>query len=288
MASAAERGLPDSRPSATNRAKAPPAERHRIPAIDRAIQLLGVLEHRQHGASIRDLAAALRLPRTSVYRIVNSLELHEVVRRSGDGEYALGPRLLALASQVQMDGQAFDLAALAQPLLEQLVGETGESTKISVRDGDHVLVVAALSGKRDYALAVTVGQRMPLHAGAAGKVLLANLEVSTRDLVLARPLTAHTDQTICDRRRLAADLVRVRRQGWAQDRGEFKSSVHAFAAPIVDHAGRVIGALSVPFLAGADAARLAVLRASVIDVAARISQAIPRPNRPPRRARRAR
>lgn len=272
----------------TIRTKSPPVERHRIPAIDRAMRLLGVLERRQHGASIRDLAMAMRLPRTSVYRIVNSLELHDVLRRSGGGEYALGPRLLALASRVQMDGQSIDLGAVAQPLLEQMVGEIGEAAKVSVLDGDSVLVVAALSGKRDYALAVTVGQRLPLHAGAAGKILLANLEASARDLVLARPLSAHTSQTLSDRRRLAAELGRVRRQGWAQDIGEYMPSVHAFAAPIIDRAGRVIGALSVPFLAGADAARRALLRAAVIEAAARISQAIPSPSRAAGRSRRAR
>ncbi|MBL8699433.1 MAG: IclR family transcriptional regulator [Alphaproteobacteria bacterium] len=260
----------------------PPVERHGIPAIDRAMRLLAILEHRPQGASIRDLAGALHLPRTSVYRIVNSLELHQVLRRSGGGDYALGPRLLALASRVQSEGQSFDLAALAQPVLERLVAATGEATKISVLDGDSALVIAAMSGKRDYALAVAVGQRLPLHAGAAGKVLLANLEASARELVLARPLQAHTGQTLSDRRRLAAELGRVRRQGWAQDLGEFLSSVHAFAAPLVDRAGRVVGALSVPFLAGTEAGRVAMLRAAVIDAAARISEAIPRPSRPPR------
>ena len=73
-----------------------PVDRHRIPAIDRAVEVLSLLERRLNGATIRDLVDALSLPRTTVYRIVNSLETHGMLRRSGEGCYTLGPRLLTL------------------------------------------------------------------------------------------------------------------------------------------------------------------------------------------------
>lgn len=264
--------MSDSPPSA-------PLSRHRIPAIDRAAKVLGVLERQAAGATIRDLAEALRLPRTSVYRIVNSLELHQIVQRATDGAYSLGPRLLALAARVQADRERIDLASIAPPVLQRIASELGESTKVSVLDGDTVLVVAAVTGRREYALAVTAGQRMPLHAGAAGKVLLASLDARAREAVLAGPLTSHTPRTLIDRQRLLAELARVRRQGWARDQGEFLVSVHAFAAPIRDRAGSIVGALSLPFLAGTEAARRTTLRQTVLDGAAAIAAAIPLPAR---------
>src|SRR5260370_23901566 len=68
--------------------------KHRIPVIDRMMDVLFLLEKRTGGATIRDLVDLLRLPRTTVYRILNTLQFHDVVRRSGDGSYRLGPRLL--------------------------------------------------------------------------------------------------------------------------------------------------------------------------------------------------
>ena len=90
---------------------------------------------------------------------------------------------------------------------------------------------------RPVPLTVAPGQRMPLHAGAAGKTLLAHLPKDTVDRRLAGDLTRYTPRTITDPRRLRSELARIRRQGWAQDRGEYSPSIHAFAAPILDRYG---------------------------------------------------
>ncbi len=251
--------------------------RHRIPVIDRMMDVLLLLERRGNGASIRDLVDQLRLPRTTVYRILNTLQFHDMVRRSAEGSYRLGPRLLALAARAGVDSHDYDLAALALPHLERLATETGEGCKVSVVDGDGVLVVAAVDGQREYALTVAPGQRQPIHAGAASKVLLAGLPKAEMERHLAGSLVRYTNRTLTDPKRLAAELARIRRQGWAQDRGEYSPSVHAFAAPIRDHNGKVVAALSVPFLAGASAARMEVLRAKTIAFAGAIAADLPSP-----------
>lgn len=256
-----------------------PIDRHRIPAIDRAMDVLGVLERRSSGATIRDLVETLELPRTSMYRILNSLETHGVVRRSADGGYALGPRLLALAARVAAEGQRYDIAAIATPHLERMSEEIGEACKVSVVDGDSVLVLAAMQGKREFALTVAPGQRQPLHAGAASKVLLAALPTTEIDHILRSPLAAHTSRTFTDARRLRAELTKTRRQGWAHDKGEYLPSVHAFAAPIPDRSGHIVAALSAPYLAGADARRVEQIRKGVIAFAAVIAADIPGPAR---------
>ncbi|HET6469567.1 MAG TPA: IclR family transcriptional regulator [Geminicoccaceae bacterium] len=246
-------------------------DRHRIPVIDRMMEVLGLLERRPNGTTIRELVDALHLPRTTVYRILNTLQVHGMVRRSAAGSYALGPRLLALAARVLGDAQDYDLAALALPHLERLAEQTGEGSKLSVLDGDGILVIAAAQGTRDYALTVVPGQRLPLHAGAASKVLLAHLPEAELAALLEKPLAGYTGRTLTDPRRLEAELARIRRQGWAQDKGEYAPSIQAFAAPVPDRAGRVVAALSVPWLAGADAARIEKIRASVIAAAGAIA-----------------
>jgi DNA-binding IclR family transcriptional regulator len=237
---------------------------------------LGVLERREDGASITEITQTLRLPRTTIYRILNTLEAHDVVRRDRSGAYRLGRRILSLASHVTASVIDVDIVSLAQPILDRLAAELVASVKLSVIDHEGVLVVAVAQGRRAYALTVTRGQRMAPHAGAAGKLLLAHLPSDELARWLATPLAAFTTQTVTDPRRLRAELGRIRRQGWAQDRGESAPSICAFAAPVVDRQGRVLAAVSLPFLAGAEDARLSELRSAVIGAAQAISEAMPR------------
>jgi DNA-binding IclR family transcriptional regulator len=254
-----------------------PIARHRIPVIDRMMDVLFQLERRANGATIRDLVDNLGLPRTTVYRILNTLQFHDIVRRSSEGTYRLGPRLLALAARTLADSQDYDLATLSMPHLEKLSEETGEGSKVSVLDGDGILVVAAVQGAREYALTVVPGQRLPLHAGAASKVLLAGLPKAELNQLVGDKLVRYTSKTLADGKRLAAELTRIRRLGWAQDKGEYAPSIHAFAAPIPDRTGRTVAALSVPFLAGASPAHMEKIRVSVIAVAGAIAADLPAP-----------
>jgi DNA-binding IclR family transcriptional regulator len=247
---------------------------HRIPVIDRMMEILFVLEQRPGGATIRDIVDLLRLPRTTVYRILNTLERHDIVSRSSKGAYRLGPRLLGLARAIG-SAQGYDLAALAKPHLESLSAETGESSKISVIDGDDLVVVVAASGKREYALTVVPGQRLPLHAGAAGKTLLAYLPQDEVERRICLTLGRYTTRTLTDPRRLRRELASIRRQGWAQDKGEYSPSIHAFAAPILGRDGAIVAALSAPFVAGARAEHVDKIRQAVLAASGRIAAALP-------------
>jgi len=258
---------------------APALERHRIPVIDRMMDVLAMLERRPNGATIREMVDTLKLPRTTVYRILNTLQHHDMVRRSDDGNLRLGPRLLALAARTIGNASDYDLGSLSMPHLQTLSELTGEGSKVSVLDGDGVLVIAAVQGSRDYALTVVPGQRLPLHAGAASKVLLAHLPKNQLAALLSAKLAAYTDRTIRDPHRLSAELAKIRRQGWAHDKGEYAPSIHAFAAPIPDRTGKNIAALSVPYLAGADKGHMDKIKAAVIAGAGAIAADLPA--RPP-------
>lgn len=250
------------------------ASRHTIPAIDRMMELLAALERGTDGLSISDLTARLDLPRTSIYRILNTLQRHDMVRRNEAGSYLLGRRLLTLAAHVASQASEIDIPAASQPHLERLAAELGEGVKLSVLDGEGVLVLAAAQGRREYALTVAPGQRMPIHAGAASKLLLAHLEAADLDRWLARPLVAFTPRTLTDPRRLKAELARIRRLGWAQDKGENAPSIQAFAAPVHGPGGAVVAALSIPFLAGTEPARMEAIRLAAIEAAAAISRSL--------------
>jgi DNA-binding IclR family transcriptional regulator len=251
------------------------ASQHTIPAIDRMMGVLAALEGRPDGASISALTTALALPRSTVYRILNTLEAHDVVQRDGSGTYRLGSRLRSLAAHVPSGVARLDLATFAQPYLDKVAISAGHSVKLSVLDGEGVLVLAAAQGRRPYALGVTAGQRMPINVGAAGKLLFAFEPPEKQASFLSRPLPAYTPRTTTEPGRLKAEAARIRRQGWAQDRGESAPSIYAYAAPVRDRAGRVVAALSIPFLHGTELDRAENIRRAVIDVADEISRALP-------------
>ncbi len=253
------------------------ALKHRIPVIDRMMDVLAQLEGREGGLTIRDLVSRLHLPRTTIYRILNTLQMHDMVHRDENGAYRLGRRLLGLASHVATGASEVDLVAVAQPHLDRLAHDLGEGVKLSVLDKSDVLVVAAAQGKRDYALNVTPGQRMEPHAGAASKLLLAYLPGAELEPYLSGPLAGYTPRTITDPRRLNSELVRLRRQGWSQDKGETVLSIHAFAAPVFDTRGEMVAALSVPFIAGTDPERMDDIRSATIAAAKALTAAIPGP-----------
>jgi len=245
-------------------------EKNGVPVLERTMEILGLLERRPEGKNIRDLTKDLGVPRSTVYRILNTLQAHRVVRRNLDGTYVLGPRLLALASHVSPEA-TYDVMAIAQPVMARLAEETGEGNKLSVLDRDSALVVAATPGTQEYGLHPAVGQSFPLHAGAASKVIMAHLAKEELDRLLAQPLKKYTQHTLTDPAKLRAELTRIRNQGWAQDRGEHVGSVCALAAPIYDPSGKFLAALSVPFLAGKDGTQRELLRHAVVAAAQEIS-----------------
>ena len=253
------------------------ALKHRIPVIDRMMEVLSQLERRESGLTIRDLVTQLHLPRTTIYRILNTLQMHDMVHRDEGGAYQLGRRLLGLASHVATGASEVDLVAVAQPHLDRLAHDLGEGVKLSVLDKNAVLVLAAAQGKREYALTVAPGQRMEPHAGAASKLLLAHLPDSELQTYLARPMAAFTPKTLTDPRRLRPELARLRRQGWAADKGETVPSIHAFAAPVFDTHGEMVAALSVPYLAGTEPTRMEDIRVATIVAAKTLTAAIPGP-----------
>jgi IclR family transcriptional regulator, acetate operon repressor len=248
-------------------------EGNHIPVIERMLDILEIIERRADGASIRELSDFLETPRSTVYRILNTLEAREVVRRGLSGAYVLGPRLLSFAANVAI-GPGSDLADIAGAHLERLSHSTGEASKLSIRDGDGVLVIAAAQGSGEYRLNINPGRSLPLHAGAAGKVLLAHLSDEEIARVLKAPLEKYTDRTFSDPRKLAKELKQIRAQGWAFDNGEYSRGVTAIAAPVLNQVGEAVAAVSIPFLSTHDESRIGKLTAAAIATAKEISKVL--------------
>ncbi|MGG5819073.1 IclR family transcriptional regulator [Falsiroseomonas sp. HW251] len=226
-----------------------PAGTHRIPAVERAVDLLEALASAPAG--IRELTARLGIPRSTVYRVLNSLEARGLVVRGAENAYSLGPQLLRLARAVP---SGFDLVAVARPLMDELARALRCSVKLSVREGEVALVVATAESPETYSVTTQVGRRFPLHAGAASKVLAAFGPEEVQARLLAAPLARLTPATITEADALRRVLEEVRRDRLAMDAGEFAPGIRAVAAPVFGPEGICVAALSIPYL-DAEAAR---------------------------------
>lgn len=223
---------------------------HKIPAVDRAMAIMDALGRHAEGLTLVDLARECDLSRSTVYRIVNSLQAANLIRRARQpGHFALGSGLLGLASNVRRRFHELDLVPISHPHLEELTRITGEASKLSVLDGQAVVCIDAVAGTNDYSVSPIVGQSFPIHAGAASKVLLAGMSPEARAVALAEPLDRFSENTITDCRQIDAELSLINESGWAQDRGEHSPTVRALAAPVHDGTGQVVAAVSLVYLA---------------------------------------
>src|SRR5262249_49401654 len=160
----------------------------------------------EHGPkTLAELMAATDLPRATAHRLAVALEGHDLVRRDGEGRFALGFRL-AVLGRAAFD--SFPLRAIARAPLARLRHEPGESAQLYVRDGDRRVCVESLASLHGLRTIVAVGASLPLDVGSAGKVL--------RD---------HPD---------------LARDGWAESVGEREAGVASVSAPVRDERDEII------------------------------------------------
>lgn len=221
---------------------------------------------------VRELSARTGFPTTTVHRIMATLVERGYLRQNPENRnYLLAMRFLAFADMVQ---QHFDLVPIARPHLERLSADTEESANLCVLDGlvgvyiDHVH-----SQKHMLRTFTRLGARVPLYATGVGKVYLSRMAPKELETYLTQvKMDRFTVKTITDRKTLMREIERIRKQGYALDDQEKENGVRCIAAPIFNHNGMIIAAISI---SGAtqwiSTGRIKPLSRLIMDSAARIS-----------------
>lgn len=207
-------------------------------SLARGLSVLRAITHRGH-ARVSAIAADLDIPVSTVYRYLRTLREFELVEDS-DGEYTPGPAL-AIAAVGGVTRSM--LVELADPVLEKLSRATGETASLTVRIGSYAMCIHQRESRHQLRLAFTVGQVLPLYAGAGSRVLLAYAPDEILREVLARDLQSYSSNTP-DRGSLARHLKSTRLSGIATSRGEFTPGSVAVAAPVF-RAGSIVCAVTV-------------------------------------------
>lgn len=183
--------------------------------MDKSVSILSHLSE-AGASSLAEVVSGTGIPRPTAHRLLSALETHGLVAREGR-KFALGMRLLGWGARA---APARDLIEASRPVLEKLRDETGESTQLYVREGDHRVCVASSErsggGLRD---TVHVGAIMPLDRGSAGKVLLAFSEGGM-------------------------EFEDIKRLGWAESVAEREAGVASVSAPVFGRDGELVAAVS--------------------------------------------
>jgi DNA-binding IclR family transcriptional regulator len=182
------------------------------------------------------------LPKSTVARLLATLEGVEAVERFDGAQWRIGPGVTALSSAVAPERS---LISVARPYLADLVAELGEDAGLGLPDGNEILYVDQVESDNPVQVRDWTGTRAPMHAVPSGLVLLAEWPQDALDAYLAGELIALTRRTLTDPPRLRKRLLEARRAGYAWGLEEFAEGIDSVAAPVRDGRGNAIAAIHV-------------------------------------------
>ena len=216
-----------------------------IQALDRAFLILDVMADAGGEAKLTEIAASAGLNVSTCHHLISTLHNWGYVSRGiNSRSYVLGSRILHLSAACL---RQVDLPRRAQGFVDRLNDQTREAVQLAIMQD--TTLVHVLRREARHAVRVEAGfggNANAAHATATGKAILAWLPPTELDRIVAdKGLTAFTPNTITDLEKLKEHLRLVRRNGFSVDREEFRPGVICLGAAIRDHAGAVVGSISV-------------------------------------------
>ncbi len=218
------------------------ADRYIVPGLERGLRLLSHFSRQDKTLSAPEFARRLGLPRSTVFRLLTTLEsLGFIERTEGGRNYRLGMAVLSLGFEYLA---SLELTELGSPLLQRLRDEIGSSCNLVVRDARSIVYVAKVSAPALFPSAVSLGTRLPAHATVLGRMVLADLSpTELKALYPDETLEVYSPSTPSTVTALRELIAQDRQQGYAMGAGFYEPSITSIATPVRDHTGRVIAAM---------------------------------------------
>lgn len=215
-----------------------------VPSIDRAIKMLKILASSKNGLNLNELTFKSSLPKTSVFRILTTLEASNLVERDSDGrKYSLGLELFELGSAKL---KRTNLYSVSYSYLEKLAQESGETTCLGVLNEGEVVYLAEVESSANVRATPMTGRRAPAHCTATGQILLAYLPEQEVDKIIQETgLFSCTGRTITDQEEFKKRLDLAKSQGFVVAIGEHHDDVFCVATPIRNNHGKVVASITI-------------------------------------------
>ncbi|MFL5524738.1 MAG: IclR family transcriptional regulator [Gemmatimonadaceae bacterium] len=207
-------------------------------AVVRAITVLKALGRSTNAYGITQLGAATGLSKATVFRLLGALENEGMVARDGSsGAYRLGPQVISLGASAL---STTDLRAIAHDELVRLTNESGETATLEVLTDGEIVILDEVQARFLFGATPEIGRSWPAHATSTGKLLMA---LSNPAPAVPR-LTRLATRTITSKADFERELARIRHAGYASAVDELEPGLVAMAAPVRNHLGYVVAALS--------------------------------------------
>lgn len=204
---------------------------YQAPTVKKAFQILDLVARRDKRLTLSDLSRELGISKSTMHGIAQALEgIGAIVRDKKTKRYTLGITLFELAHTVYT---RMDLKDIARPVLEDLMRSTRQTVFLGIRSGDRVSIIDIVESTQDLKITAHIGARLPLLAGATGKVFMASLaDNEAAQMIRTAGLRQNTENSITNPGRYIEEIRKARIAGYALDNEEYLQGVRAVAAPI--------------------------------------------------------
>ena len=246
-------------------------EKYRAPALSKGLDILELLASSAEGLSQTEIARTLGRTTSEIFRMLMVLRSRGYVELAGDGDrYALTTRLFELAHRHPPTRR---LTSIAGDAMQRLANRVNQSVHMVILHGGKVLVIAQADCQDNNLTSVRLGAHIPIYETSSGRVLAAWMTDDAVQDLLAAAGPAPPDKAAA----FCADLPGVRAQGYCQAPSFTIGGVHNIAAPVFDFRGRVVAAITIPFihrLTGTSVVPMDEARELLLETCNRISRQI--------------
>jgi DNA-binding IclR family transcriptional regulator len=216
---------------------------YKVPALERAFQIIDMLAMSSIGLSKTDIASKLGIPYSTAFNLLSTMEANDYARKDQEsGKYYLGFKFLGLANIQKND---LNLCEVAAPALEKLVRTTGITGHLGILDRGEAIYIDKRESNSFFKINTWVGKRNYVHTSALGKALILDLSDEELRKIWKQELPKRTAKSITSLRKMKAELNSIRESGYALDDEEDEEGGRCVAAPIRDRSGRIVAAIGV-------------------------------------------
>lgn len=217
--------------------------RYRVPAVDKALDILELLSTEASGLPMATLAERLERTISEIYRTVQLLEARGYLERNADGDrYSVTMKLFRLAHAMP---RVHSLSALALPIMEDLAIDIEQSCHLAILDGLDILIIAQVDSPLYRHYSVTLGARLPVWEASSGNLLLAQLPEAKREALFRSMTRIVAPDALQQFRERVAEIGT---SGQEQRESYFVSGLLTISRPVYNHLSTTVAALTVPFL----------------------------------------
>lgn len=245
-----------------------------IQSVERALTILDLFNDQAKELKITDISKQMGLSKSTLHSLLKTLQLHGYIDQNPEnGKYRLGMKLVERGHFVV---GSMDIRQKAKGWLTELSRNTGQTTHLGILDGHEGVYIEKIEGRLAAIAYSRIGRRLPVHATAIGKVLIAWLgDAELKALLEGYQYTPFTPTTITSREALLEILAQTRARGYALDSEENEQGVRCVAVPVWNHESRVIAALSLSTLTSrVDDDELAHYRLQLEEAGRQLSKAL--------------